>query len=249
MLAEMNSSPVDVKWRMFGIPCRIHPSFWLVAAFFAFSWVDLGIQFWFMGIGLILFTVLAHELGHALMFRAYHMPSRIVLYSFGGLAIPDGRLPARSWRIIVSLAGPLVNFLIAGIAWGSEQVAPWATTNMYTFVLYVYGVYVNLFLGLLNLLPVWPLDGGQISRELWQQAQPMQGLINSLKMSFVVALVFSIYAFACHFNLIPPELIRGWFRPGLFAAILFLILAAENYQALQFEQSRFNDFSDRPPWS
>ena len=73
-------------------------------------------------------------------------------------------------------------------------------------------------IGLLNLMPVWPLDGGQVSRELWMKYRPYGGLVASLRMSMAVAIAFSAYAVGCEFDLIPRDFTVWWLRPGLFAS-------------------------------
>lgn len=177
------------------------------------------------------------------------MDSAVVLYSFGGLAIPEGRLPERSQRILVALAGPATNFLIAGIAWGTNFVQPWAdSTNPYLFIFYWALFYINLAWGIINLLPVYPLDGGQVSREVWLKYRPGMGVIYALRMSFIAAVAFSAYSFGCYFNVIPAALTIDWLRTGLFGAILFAILAVNNYQELQNETRRGSYWNDREPW-
>lgn len=245
---SLQRTPYDLNWRMFGIPVRVHPTFWLVSAVFAWPHADRGIAFWLVGIACMFVSLMAHELGHALMFRCYHMDSGILLYSFGGLTIPDGRLPQRSWRIIVTLAGPFANFLLLGIVWGSNYVEPWARKNEYLWVVYWIMFSINLYWGLLNLLPVFPLDGGQISRELWLKYRPDSGLVNSLQMSFLFAIGFAAYAIGCHYNLIPPDWLIPWLRPGIFAGILFIILAVENYSQLQAAKRSRVYYDDRTPW-
>lgn len=250
MLFDLQRTPFDLNWRMFGIPVRVHPSFWLVAALFSWPWVELGFGYFFIAVGCIFLSVLLHELGHALTFRYYRTYSSILLYSFGGLAMPEGgRLPYRSQRIIVSLAGPFANFLLLGLVWGSNYVQPWAgPIGSYTGLLYFYLFRVNLFLGLVNLLPVWPLDGGQVSRELWTKYRPYTGVVNSLQMSLVVAITIAVYAIACEFNAIPPGWMVWWLRLGLFAGILFALLAVQNYMDLQ-NQRRAGAYDDnRAPW-
>jgi stage IV sporulation protein FB len=238
-------SPYDVKFRLFGIPVRIHPTYWLISLFFV---MNLPIQLWPIGIGCMFLALMIHELGHALTFRRYGAHSMIFLYSFGGLAVPDHRLPVRSQRIIVSLAGPFANFVLAGIVWGTDYVLPWQFTNDFSFVTYRLLFIINIFLGLVNLLPVYPLDGGQVSREIWLRYQPGMGIINSLKMSFVVAVLFSAYAFSCYFNVIPPDWTVYWLRPGIFAAVLFAVMAVLNFQELQNEMRKGSYWSDREPW-
>lgn len=249
MLINMNRTPFDLFWRMFGIPIRVHPSFWLVSVFFSFNYLRTGFEYLLIAIACVFVTILLHELGHALMFRAYWMHSSILLYGFGGLAIPDGHLERRSWRIIVSLAGPLTNFLIAGVLWGSHYVQPWANSEEHVSFAYVILLNINFYLGILNLLPVWPLDGGKISRDLWTKNQPYLGIVSSLKMSIFVAIVVSAYSFGCAANVIPRDFTISWLRPGLFCALLFALLAIENYTELQnMRRPRFYD-DDRPPWA
>jgi Zn-dependent protease len=238
-------SPYDVKFRLFGIPVRIHPTYWLISLFFV---MNLPIQFWPFAVGCMFLALIIHEMGHALAFRRYGAHSMIFLYSFGGLAIPDHRLSVRSQRILVALAGPGANFILAGIVWGTNYVQPWSDANAYAAFMYFYLFIINIFLGLVNLLPVYPLDGGQVSREIWLKYQPGMGVINSLKMSFVVAILFSAYAFSCFFNVIPPDWTVYWLRPGLFAAVLFAMLAVMNFQELQNETRRGNYWDDREPW-
>jgi stage IV sporulation protein FB len=249
MLVTTQRTPYDLNFRIFGIPTRVHPSFWLIAVIFSWPLSADGLQFVLLGIACMFVTIMVHELGHALMWRAYHMDSAILLYSFGGLTFPEGRLPRRSWRIIVTLAGPFANFLLFGVIWGSDQVQPWQSTNLYTDVVFDVLVQINLGWGLLNLLPVYPLDGGQISRELWLEYQPSMGVVNSLRMSMIVAIAFSAYAVGCRYDLIPRQWTVWWLRPGMYAAILFAVLALENYFDLQNQQrSRFYSNEDQPPW-
>ena len=79
-------------------------------------------------------SILVHELGHALAFRRYGTASRIVLYHFGGLAIPEESPWGESqWRlsddrperneIVISLAGPVAGFLLAAVVIGAVRLA------------------------------------------------------------------------------------------------------------------------------
>jgi stage IV sporulation protein FB len=249
----MNVQPTqfDLNFRIFGIPVRVHPSFWLVSAIFNWWLMEAGVQFLLLGVFCMFIALMAHELGHALMFGAYRVQSGILLYFIGGLTIPNGGLARSSWRIIVTLAGPATNFLIAFVVWGSDYVQPWELTNKYTFIIYYILFNVNLYWGLLNLVPVFPLDGGQISRELWLQSQPGNGLVYSLRMSVIVALGIALFTFGCELNLIPSSWTVSWLRPGQFVGILFAFLAVQNYVDLQNMQAprRYRrDDDDRPPW-
>src|SRR5271166_3082724 len=99
----MNVQPTqfDLNFRIFGIPVRVHPSFWLISALFAWQFMEWGLQFFALAVGCMFVSLMAHELGHALTFGAYGTRAGILLYFLGGLAIPNGGLSRSSRRIIV----------------------------------------------------------------------------------------------------------------------------------------------------
>jgi len=133
-------------------------------------------------------SILVHEMGHALAYRSFGRSAHVVLYHLGGLAIPDAwggrgaRRPAE--RLIVAAAGPLVQlglaaaivavlkvggyavpFPLAGLgeALGLDVGRPLGSRLAFAVVFFL--LHVNIFWPLLNLVPVPPLDGGQIVRE------------------------------------------------------------------------------------
>jgi len=84
-------------------------------------------------------------------------------------------------------------------------------------------LFVNLYWGLVNLLPVYPLDGGQASRALFEQFDPARGRRNSLALSAAVAVAFAL---------------MGVLRQSAYIVVLFAILAASSLQALEAERGR-----------
>src|SRR6516165_8553767 len=68
---EPNETPLDLKWRMFGIPVRVHPFFWLVSAFMGWSTLNRGIIFLVIWVACVFVSVLVHEMGHVLMGRLF----------------------------------------------------------------------------------------------------------------------------------------------------------------------------------
>jgi Zn-dependent protease len=129
-------------------------------------------------VGIVFGCVVLHELGHALVARRYGLVVRsILLLPIGGMTFmeepgPERSDPARDIRIAV--AGPLVNLLIAGIAaLVILAVAPhtklWGEPLVHVGNLPRSLVWSNVFLGLFNLLPAYPMDGGRILRALFAE--------------------------------------------------------------------------------
>lgn len=247
MLSDPGSTSYDLNFRLFGYPVQVHPLFFLMPVFLggslssAFPNLFVGI---FLLTILYFVSILVHEFGHALAFRRYGLHSRIVLYMMGGLAIPErnlwgsqrGGLNANQ-KIFVSFAGPLAGFLLAGVcvlvglAMGGElRLAPFIipfpsinfaatpfANNASVNLMINYGIALNIFLNLLNLLPVYPLDGGQISWELFGKYDYRNGHSSALYLSIGVAVLIAIYGL----------------RSGTtFLAFLFGMLAFNNYQML-----------------
>lgn len=150
--------PSGLKFNLFGIPVRIDPSFFMISLLWGLgesrpalivSWVVV-----------VTFSVLAHELGHAVTFRIFGRRPNVVLQWMGGLTFaPGGLTPAR--QLIVSLAGPSVGLLLIGLP--ALAIGRGALNSSSTWdVVLAQVVWVNIVWSVFNLLPVLPLDGGQV---------------------------------------------------------------------------------------
>ncbi len=163
MLSEPRTTVFDLNFRAFGIPVRVHPMFWAVAAALGLRLPLLEHLVW---IGVVFVSVMAHEMGHALAMARFRRSSRVVLYSLGGLTIPveDGSDALVGWRpAVVAACGPLAGLMLAGLAFfvipwiGSSSAGPLGALRYHL-------IWINLAWGLMNMLPIWPLDGGQLAR-------------------------------------------------------------------------------------
>lgn len=242
MLAEPERTRYDLNFHLFGFPVRIHPWFWLVTLLFGSSALENDrVQFFVAWIAVVFVSILVHELGHALAFRRFGSDSHIVLHAFGGLAVPWAAVRGRWRRILVSLAGPIAGFALFGIVYGSNYAFPWADPGASLLLRWLYNqlVFVNVAWGLLNLLPVWPLDGGQVCEEICSHFKPRTGRRLSLLISIVVAGTFCLYSLACMManrqgGLDWLDAVPWWVpRGSLWSAILFGMLAVQSYQVLQ----------------
>src|SRR5439155_11280396 len=140
-----------------------------------------------------------HEFGHIWAGKAFGSDGVIVLYGLGGLAIGSNEERYRWQRIVVSLAGPGIQLVLYGAIWIAQNRMGKAAWNDMPLALQIgleMLIFINLYWALFNLVPVWPLDGGMVTRELCTGASPRNGLQISLRISFAVALVIAIHAIA-----------------------------------------------------
>ncbi len=261
-LNEPARSDYDLNFRLFGFPVRIHPLFFLLPILFGARAGD-GMMILIFALVFVV-SILFHELGHAVVMRFFGQPARIVLHMMGGLAIADSGNSWSSTRqrftspqqILVSFAGPLAGFLLALIFSliilalnGFVNISMYGILPLFEFdflnsriatqeylqTLLAYGVIINVYLNLLNLIPVIPLDGGQISRQLFIQKDGWNGERQAVILSIVAAIAVGLYA-----------LIHG----AQFVGIFFGFMAWSNWQL--FQQlgggSGYGGTAGRRPW-
>lgn len=121
-------------------------------------------------IGLFVSVVL-HELGHSLTARRYGVKvRRITLWFLGGVAEFEEMPKQRGAEAVVGIAGPIVSFVLAGIFAVLAAVLPRTVPAVWIVVFYL--AWINFTLGLFNLLPALPMDGGRILRSLLALKMP-----------------------------------------------------------------------------
>ena len=229
-----------VRFSLFGIPVVIHPWFWLTMSMLGGllnaavpdRFLNMCL---FMFAGTI--SILVHEFGHALTGR--HLGggfAHVELWAFGGLAYNEGGRFSRSQRFWMIAAGPGAGFLLGLLILGlvclffgprdggslfmlsvfnirtgfSESTAEFLSDRIQLFRLINHFLWINFWWGVMNLLPVHPLDGGQIS-ELFVRSKKRVHQI-------AVAAAGSVVAFAL------------W-RGDLYLGLLFGYLCWRNIQA------------------
>jgi Zn-dependent protease len=246
-------TPFDLNWRMFGVNIRVSPWFWLVSALLGWSAVDLGLQYLVLWVLCVFVSILLHEFGHVLMGRLFGSDGYIVLYSFGGLAVGSKNL-SRWWqRVLVSFAGPLAQLALYGVlrlmVGVIEPAFDHPVHGELAFEAYYNLLVINLYWAIMNLIPVWPLDGGQVAREVLEWLVPDRGSRYALGLSTAVAGLLAIH-FVAAMRGWPLPLLRNWFPRGdLYLGLLFALLAIGSYQTMQQLRPtrRFHD--DEPvPW-
>jgi Zn-dependent protease len=171
--------------RALGIPIHLHASWF--AVFFFVTWSlatgylpetlpGLSVpRYWGMGgiAALLLFlSVLLHELGHSYVALRYQIPIRqITLFIFGGMAHMGKEPPSPRAEFLIAMAGPLVSLILGAGCLGGSMVVESLFAQSEAQGLVVLGSLlgmVNVQLGLFNLIPGFPLDGGRVLRAgLW----------------------------------------------------------------------------------
>ncbi|GAC1465394.1 MAG: site-2 protease family protein [Isosphaeraceae bacterium] len=229
LMGSPDVTPYDLRFRFLKIPVRVHPLFWLVMLLISGKQDDLKLAAVFVACAFL--SVLVHELGHAMASRLMgDEPIGIVLYAMGGFCAfhADRLSPWR--RIFVLIAGPGAGFLLAflvlvvTLSWTTSS-APFLNAAIRDLL------FINIVWGILNLFPLWPLDGGQILGNLL-------GMVNSRngqRWAHVVSLL-TAGGLAIWLASLEDYMMALWF--GYFALI--------NYQMLQalYVSSRYPSESE-----
>jgi Zn-dependent protease len=165
-----------VLGRVRGIEIRVHWSWLLIVGLLSFSLAEgffseafeepTTAQRWIASLvtsGLFFVSVLVHELSHAFVAQRYGMevPS-ITLFIFGGVSNLGGEMRSPGQEFRVAIAGPLASWglaLLFGLAWLALRGTDASVVTRYLAV-------INAVLGVFNLLPGFPLDGGRVFRSL-----------------------------------------------------------------------------------
>jgi stage IV sporulation protein FB len=230
-----------VRFTLFGVPVEIQPWFWLTAAMFSGALGNISrenFQYALLFIIAATISILVHEFGHALVGRRLGGGrARVVLWALGGLAYNEGGRFTRIhnfWRIAagpgagfafglliylglaVGLGPKDANAFLSGTLFGARPVFSEATfeffvNRMALFWLIHHFLWINFWWGMLNLLPVLPLDGGRIS-ELYVKPRKR---VYQIAVATAAAMV--LFALA---------------RMDLYLGIMFGFLAYQNYKEI-----------------
>ena len=244
MLGSPEVTPYDLRFRLLGIPVRVHPLFWLIMLLISGEDKNLAAGAVFILCAFV--SILVHEFGHGLSARLVgDEPSEIVLYSMGGYCAFHKSHASRWDKIFVLICGPGAGFVLLGavLAWGffDSGINPW---NALAIVDLGNGdavdaivrlphslplrhafcalLSINLWWGILNLFPLWPLDGGQILATVLK----MFSARNGMRYAHVVGLL-TAGCLAVWFGMEHRYFMAIWF--GFFAYINHQMLQSIHY--------------------
>lgn len=207
-----------MNFRLFtvaGIPVNMSIWYLLIAVLFSYQMAN-PIYF-----GLVMtLSILVHEFGHALVARHYNLTPGILLHGMGGVC---GHQPAKRdlHDILIILAGPGAGFALAGLTFLAQLFLPASVTqNPDAALLLQYSLYVNVAWSIFNMIPLWPLDGGQLFKIIaakffgatGEKATHILGMILAVGGAFVYS---------------------RYLGGGMYMVFLGLMLAFDNYQRLR----------------
>jgi stage IV sporulation protein FB len=224
MLGMPERTAYDVHFRLLGIPVRIHPLFWIVTAILGSQNEGrLSVLIW---IACVFVSILVHEYGHGLMSRAFRCSPSIVLYSMGGLCFSEADRQTPWQRLAVLFAGPGAGLLLYACVEGIYFALPGLDHGAVGWEIHEYMVFINFWWSLVNLLPIWPLDGGQITGIVLTMLDRRKGMNWTHAISLVTAGILSVW----EFQKVPPDMYLGLFF-ALFGVMNFQILQAHHQTA------------------
>ncbi|GGQ15180.1 Zn-dependent protease [Actinomadura coerulea] len=168
---DRSARPGLLMGRLFGVPVYVSPSWFLVAVLVTVMFegqVDgvvsrpLSYLVAFTYAVLLYGSVFVHELSHAVTARAFGLPVRsVTLHILGGETSIEREAPTPGREFLIAFAGPLVNLVLAGLGLLVHAVVPMPDVAL---LLLEALTFANLLVGLFNLLPGLPLDGGRLVR-------------------------------------------------------------------------------------
>jgi Zn-dependent protease/CBS domain-containing protein len=201
---QRDPQPGIVIARPFGIPVYISPYWFLIAGVFILLYsnslqqaVHGSTRFVVATVFVVLLyaSVLVHELSHCVVARAFDLPvRRVLLYPLGGFSEIEKEAPTPAKEFLVAAAGPAISLVLAAAGYGLGTLVPPGTGH----VLVTQLMWANLLVGLFNLLPGLPLDGGRMLRAgIWKLTRrPAAATIGAAWTGRVIAAALILVPFA-----------------------------------------------------
>ncbi len=216
-----------IEFRLFRIPISIHWTFFLLTAFLGGALYAQAADDWFRVLLFMLaaiHSVLIHELGHALAgIKVGASQAVIQLHGMGGTASFPQQQFNRGKSILVTAAGPAASILLALLFLGiSESSSGWLDLESRSgyFIGYFISVmvFINIFWSIINLMPILPLDGGQILRAVLGPRH--------LKLTCIIGFI----------TLVILAVLLWIYTRSLFNMVLMLILGSYTWRVWQQER-------------
>ena len=195
-----------------GVPVRLHSTFFIIAILYIVMGVfNSGLHGAVTAatlISMLFGSVLLHEMGHAAMAKRFGIGTKaITLHLLGGLASIEREPETPKEEIYIALAGPAVNLALFVVSLPLMYFHLPGASDM---------ALINAVMGIFNLFPAYPMDGGRVLKALLQMRY---GVRKSKKISLQVTVASSI-------TLVLVGLYLGWFGLALVGGFLFILARA-----------------------
>ncbi len=185
-----------MTFRLGSIPVRVHPWFWLTMLLLGGNFREPRVVMLWILVAFV--SVLVHELGHALAGMAFGLAPQIDLHGMGGTTSwITGKELGHGKSIVVSLAGPLAGMALGLAVWLAQERG-WSPSNPYVALGAEITRTVNISWSILNLVPLLPLDGGNVMRSVLQILTRGRGEKPARVVSVVVAVAGLAFALKGH---------------------------------------------------
>lgn len=213
------------------IPVSIYPIFWLFAALI--GWLNsgslIGVLVW---VGIIFVSVLIHEYGHAITAVYFGQKAKIQLIALGGVTSYQGSKLSFWKQFIIVFNGPFFGFMLFLLAslflrWD------WSQSPTIYSILKITQV-ANLFWTVVNLLPVMPLDGGQLLRIVLEASFGLKGFRAALFIGTLISLAIALYFI----------LVRSYLIAAIFFLFTFQSFVSWRKSSLTTEDDREGETRD-----
>jgi Zn-dependent protease len=230
--------------RVLGIPIVVSPYWFIVAAILVYlygnsldSTVSPSTTRYLVAAAFVILlylSVLVHELSHCVVARAFRLSvRRVLLYPLGGFSEIEEEPPTPAKEFAVSAAGPAISLVLAGVAAAATRVVPDGLPNLLIDQLFR----ANLLVGIFNLLPGLPLDGGRIFRAgIWK--------VTGKPVSATIAAAWAGRVLAVALIAVPLAVYRGQFASllsstyGLWFAFIAIFMWMQAGQAISAARVR-----------
>jgi Zn-dependent protease len=214
---------VAFSFRLGKIPVRVQAWFFVLTVFLGMGDPSL-LPAW---IAIVFVSVLVHELGHATTGMAFGLQPTIELHGMGGTTSwTTAKKLSTLQRVAISLAGPFAGFAVGALVYGAVRAGLLPGTDAWHAVI-AQILFVNVGWGVFNLLPMLPLDGGNVMTAVLNALTGGRGERPARIVSMVVAVLSGVLV------------VVG--KLGWWGAMLVLSFLATNYQGLKALEARESD--------
>jgi stage IV sporulation protein FB len=206
-----------LKFKLFGIPAGVHATFLFIALLGATTYRGWDIAMW---TGAAFVSILAHEMGHALVARGFGARGvNVTLYGLGGVTTFTHTGTMAQWKsFIISASGSAVGIVLGGAVWFAVRSGAFDGAGHEVTVFINSLFFTSLVWGILNWIPIVPLDGGHMVQHFIAIFSPKKAPLISQIITWIAVVV-----------IVPFAWLNGY-RFGVFIVVMFAIAGLREYR-------------------